>query len=214
MMTPHASRAGFSLLEILIALFVFALVASLSVSVLSAAVTGRETTTQAQTRIADLDRFRTFFRDDLAQIVAHPVRDSEGRSVDHVFSGGRLATGRRDRDVLLVFTRRGAFNPGQMDDRSSLVRVEYRLESGMIVRRVGTPTASTGGGADREQILLRNVDDVSLEFLQGVTWQNDVHVLAGGEAAYLPRAVRLTYELDMLGLIEHVALTPAARLGT
>ena len=208
---PARSEAGFSLLEILVAVFVFSLVASASVMMMSTAITSEEVARAAMDRVAQLDRVRTVLRDDLGQVVARPTRDADGLTSAYVFAAAETGIpdlADRDETVVLAFTRRGAANPGRLRPRSSLLRVEYLLEENQLVRRIygyPDPTQETDIQTD---ILLDGVEAFELEILSGTSWTRSFLVPPSGSNTSLPRAVRLRYEMPGFGEIEHVLITP------
>tara|TARA_R110002096_G_scaffold122961_5_gene266221 strand:+ start:1341 stop:1994 length:654 start_codon:yes stop_codon:yes gene_type:complete len=214
-MSTAKNQAGFSLLEILVASFVFALMASVAVTLLSASVQGSEQVDVALDRVGSLDRMRVMLRDDMGQLTTRAVRDADGTRDPVVFAAA--AHGVTDRQkaaptdiILLVFTRGGAIDTSAGRTRSSLIRVEYVLRGDRIVRRVrGHPDAGLTDGF-REQILIEGVSDVGLEVLNGTVWV-DTMLVPAGQAAELPRAVRLHYSLAGLGRLEHLVLTSSAR---
>ncbi|SDL65359.1 GspJ family type II secretion system protein [Maricaulis salignorans] len=218
-MSTPTNQAGFSLLEILVASFVFALMASMAVTLLSASVQGSEQVDGALDRVGSLDRFRVMLRDDMGQLALRPVREADGMRDPVVFAAATNGVPDRHKAVptdlvLLVFTRGGATDTSVGRRRSSLIRVEYVLRGDRIVRRVrGHPDAGLTNGF-REQILIEGVSEVGLEALVGAAWVDTIWVPAGpaNQAAELPRAVRLHYSLAGLGRLEHFVLTSTTRV--
>ncbi|WP_339740466.1 type II secretion system protein GspJ [uncultured Maricaulis sp.] len=216
-MSTANNQAGFSLLEILVASFVFALMASVAVTLLSASVQGSEQVDGARDRVGSLDRMRVMLRDDMGQLTLRPVREADGLRDPVVFAAATGGVPDRQKAnpadlILLVFTRGGAIDTSASRTRSSLIRVEYVLRGDSIVRRVrGHPDAGLTHGF-REQILIEGVSEVGLEVLNGAVWDDTIFVPAGfaEQAVGLPRAVRLSYSLAGLGRLEHLVLTSAA----
>ena len=85
-MSTANNQAGFSLLEILVASFVFALMASVAVTLLSASVQGSEQVDGARDRVGSLDRMRVMLRDDMGQLTLRPVREADGLRDPVVFA--------------------------------------------------------------------------------------------------------------------------------
>lgn len=211
---PSASHeAGFSLIEILVSVFIFAVIGTISVALMASSVSARDINGEVLDRTAMLDRARTLLREDFGQIARRPVRDAAGYRDPYVFAGAStgLADYETDRNerVLVTFTRRGRANPGLLRPRSSLVHVTYLVRDGALVRRVrdypdpGETTRIT------DQVLLEGVEDIEIGFLVGSAWQNRAFMSAEGQGA-VPAAIRLRYDLPPLGEMEHVVLTPEA----
>lgn len=207
--------AGFSLVEILVGLFVFALAASMAVVMLAATVEGEAVNQEALERVEGLDRIRTVLRDDLGQIVERPVRDADGYVRDYLFAGTHAGVPTRagqfdDDRLVLSFTRRGRANPGAIRPRSSLIFVEYRLRDGALVRRAANHPDMAAADDVRELVLAVDVKDFELEFFFGSSWGREALVPVEGNEISLPQAVRLRYSAPVFGPVEHVVLTSQA----
>ena len=215
-MSRSSRDGGFSLVEILVGLFVFALASTMAVAMLAVTVDGDAANADALERVDALDRVRVLLRDDLGQLVERPVRDENGFVRDYVFAGAEAGVpqraGRRDDDrVVLSFTRRGRANPGLMHARSSLVHVEYRIRDDQLIRRVyGYPDAATDSQV-QDRVLVADLDGFELEFFLANGWSREalLPLAQAGEGA-LPQAIRLGYTLAGFGDVEHLVLTPEA----
>ena len=172
-MTRVQPDAGFSLIEVLVSVFIFAILGAMSVAVLSSSLTAKDVSEASLARTAALDRMRTLMRDDLGQIADRPVRDADGYREPYRFAGDGnglpAGTGRQDR-VLMRFTRHGQANPGLLRPRSSLVRVEYVLRDDRLVRRAWAYPDAAAAAVPSEQVLAEGVSALELDFLTGPTW--------------------------------------------
>jgi general secretion pathway protein J len=213
-MSGTGGEAGFSLIEVLVSVFVFAVIGTISVALLASSLNAQEINREALDRTGMLDRTRTLLREDLGQIALRPVRDGEGYRRPEIFAGSgsglRHAGAGEGERIVLVFTRYGRANPGLVRPRSSLVHVEYLVRDGDLVRRARDYPDAAPQTRIAEQVLAAGVTDVRIDFLTGAGWSRRALVAADGQGA-LPRAVRLRYSLPPLGNIEHLLLTPEAR---
>ena len=212
MVRPVTAESGFSLIEVLVSVFVFAVIGAISVALMSSSLTAQAVNREALDRTAQLDRVRTLLREDAGQIVLRPARDADGSRERAVFAAdtdGLAQTGGAfaDERVILSLTRRGRANPGLLRARSSLVRVEYVLRDGALVRLVRAHPDANARTADSETVLVSGISGVELDVLQGAVWTRRLQLVAGGEAS-LPSAIRLRYDWDGMGAMEHVVLTP------
>ena len=209
-------QSGFSLVEVLAATAIFALVSSLSVALLVSAL---RTQTQSQAVLADIasvQRVAALLRDDVGQITPRPVRTAEGLSDPRLFAanieGAELVRTRAgEAREILVLTRTGWSNPGLIQPRSSLQRVAWILDGDRLYRAVWAYPDAAAGAEPRRQLLAEGVSEVDLELLQNGVWRAAAVITADSEAGMTPPdAVRLSYQTPGLGRIEHVALSPAA----
>lgn len=188
-------RGGFTLVEVLVSLLIFALIAAAGAAVLSLSVDNRFAIKAATDRTADLQRMRGLLKADLGQATGRRSRGPSGRALPQPMTGA-LSPG----EPALVLTRAGWTNPGERA-RPSLQRVEYRLVEDRLERRVSSHLDGARPGPP--QVLYRGVRDLTVAFLKD-----------GSEApAYiptserpLPDAVRITMTLDGYGPVEQLFL--------
>jgi general secretion pathway protein J len=198
-MSARAGKAGFTLVEVLIALLIFALLAAAGAVVLSQTINTRFAIQANTDRVADLQRLRALLKADLAQATSRRTRAPTGRPLPRPLMGPE-----QPGDPVLVLARSGWSNPDAAP-RSSLQRVEYRLVEDRLERRVSPYLDGARAGAP--QVLYRGVKDVAVSFV------ND-----GGEAPAfiptaahpLPDAVRIVMTLDGFGRVEQLLLVASA----
>ena len=188
-------RAGFTLVEVLISLLIFAMIAAAGAAVLSLSIDNRFTIKAASDQTADFQRMRSLLKADLGQAAARRSRGPTGRPQIQPMSGPG-APG----DPVLVLTRAGWTNPAEKA-RPSLQRVEYQLVEERLERRVSDHLDGSRPGPP--QVLYRGVRDLTVAFLRD-----------GGEAPAfittperpLPDAVRITMTMQGYGPVSHLFL--------
>ena len=147
--------AGFTLIEVLIALAITAFVAAIAYTSLATVMTGVESTRQTAERTYAINRAWMIISRDLRQFVARPVRDEFGEQ-EPAIQGGTAAR------FTLSFTRSGWHNPAQ-HPRSNLQRVNYRVEDEALWRD-SYPVLDRAGDTAAQSVKL--LDDV--EYLEPV----------------------------------------------
>ncbi|MFN3559836.1 MAG: type II secretion system minor pseudopilin GspJ [Brevundimonas sp.] len=190
-----APRAGFTLVEVLVSLLIFALIAAAGAMVLSQSIDNRFAVKAASDRTGDLQRMRSLLRADLGQAAARRSRGPTGRPLPLPMSGPTTAA-----DPLLVLTRAGWSNPGEQG-RPSLQRVEYRVVDGRLERRVSSHLDGARPGPP--QVLYRGVKAASVSFLRDGT---EAPAFITTPERPLPDAVRLRLTLDGYGPVEQLFL--------
>lgn len=192
-------RDGFTLVEMLVALFVFGLLAAAGAAVMGSTLTSQSAVKSRVERFADFQRLRATLRADLAQTAPRRTRDTTGTPTGVAFIGGDPWGGNSER--LFVLVRRGWENPDQAA-RPSLQYVEYRLSGGRIERRVRAALDGTALGP--AQVLLDGIDSSQVAFLHQGAWQS---AWKGQSGVELPGAVRLELTVQGLGAISQLFLT-------
>ncbi|MDG4553494.1 MAG: type II secretion system minor pseudopilin GspJ [Candidatus Competibacter sp.] len=191
---------GFTLLELLVALAVFAIMAIAAYGGLRSVLFTRAAVEEQSRRLAAVQLAVYRMEQDVEQTLARGIRDEYGEP-QPALQGGALASD------ILALTRAGWDNPlGQ--PRATLQRVAYRLREGRLWR-LYWPVLDRGGLIEpRETLLLDRVREFKVRFLDADdTWKNDwPWPAADGEAerrdsAALPRAVEVSLILEDWGEI-------------
>ena len=192
-------RAGFTLVEVMIALLVFALLAGAGALVLGQSIETRFAVKANADRVAALQRTRALLRADLAQATARRVRGPTGRPAPQAIMGPQ-----QPGDPLLVLARSGWSNPDAAP-RASVQRVEYRLVEDRLERRVAPYLDGARGGPP--QVLYRGVKEARVAFIQN---GSEAPAFSASSDRPLPDAVRVTLTLDGFGPVEQLFLVAAA----
>lgn len=200
-MKSHATdRAGFTLIEVMIALLIFALLAAAGVMVLSQSIDNRFVVKASTDRTAELQRLRATLRADLGQAAPRRVRAANGQP-----AFAPILAAEAPGDPLLVLVRAGWSNPDGRP-RASLQRVEYRLVEDRLERRVYPYLDGARPGPP--QVLYQGVSAPALTFIsQGA----ETPRFASSPDRPLPDAVRLDLTLDGYGPVRQLFVVGGGR---
>jgi general secretion pathway protein J len=207
-----APARGFTLLELLVAMAVFAIMAIAAYGGLRNVLFTRAAVETENRRLAMVQLAVFRLEQDVTQILPRGVRDEYGDPQP------ALRGNIQDSEALL-FTRSGWDNPlGQ--PRATLQRVAYRLRDGRLWR-LHWDVLDRGGLAEpREIMLLDRVRDLRLRFLdEDDAWRNDWPPPADQTASPdgkerklppdpLPRAVEISLTLEDWGEITRLLPLP------
>ena len=200
-------RRGFSLIELLVALAVFAIMAALAYGGLNSITRTRSELAVKETAFRDLMRTVGALDRDLDQAVARPVRGNFGQTLP-AFIGT---------SEQLEFTRTGFANP-QAEPRSNLERVLYELDAGTLKR--GRWTVLDRAPGSDPQIVDLHVKTVALRFQYldaNQQWLDAWPPPQTADANLLPRAVQWTLDTNadgqISGVVEMVSAWPPQAAG-
>ncbi len=177
---------GFTLVEMMVALFIFAMLSVAGVVMLRSAVDSDEVTAGKLGQMAEMQRFVSLMEADLSQTLPRTYRDDRGDRMPAFAS----ETGGAEK-ALLKFTRGGQSNiNGQA--RSNLERIEYRLQDGKLERWRYRMT--DGGSIDQPAVLISNIGSFELRFRDkrgkwSSSWETE-------RLTDLPRAIEMQFEQD------------------
>lgn len=200
---------GFSLIEMIVALTVFAALAAAAYGGLAEIARVRGALAERQDRFAVVVRAVSTFERDLRQAVSRPVRGN-GRGEELPALAGAA-----DRIEL---TRLGFANP-RAEPRSNLERVAYALDARRLMRGRYPVLDRAPQTVATSSALFDNVDGLRLRYLGSDAAWRDTWPPAGlpsGAApgtqvvALLPRAIEIRIDVDGLGELRRIVELPSA----
>lgn len=188
---------GFTLVEMMAALFIFGLLAAAGVTVMGSTLSNQTAVRERTERLGDFQRTRAILKADLAQAAPRVTRDKEGRVARAAMTGGVVEAA-----PFLTLTRRGWENRDNQP-RASMQYVEYSLSEGRLERRSRERLDGTAPGA--AQVMIDGVEAMQVWFLYKGEWRP---AWSGAPQAPLPQAVRLDLTLAGVGPVSQLFLTP------
>ncbi len=190
---------GFTLLELVVAMAVFAIMAAIAYSGLNNVLIARQLTEEHSEQLHQLQLTMTWFSRDIEQIVSRGIRNEYGELMPAV-------VGNDFEGYLLEMTRGGWRNPANRP-RSHLQRVAYAVRDEQLIRSYWRVLDRAEDSKAYENVLLDGVKEVEIRYLA----QNDewfpswppVASLAQGEVnpEALPRAIEVNIETAQFGKI-------------
>jgi len=193
---------GFTLMELLLALAIFALMSAMAFSGLTSTLKSRETINAALDRTQALQNAVFRIQTDLEQTAGRSIRDEFGDAQPPLL--GSAENG-------ITFTRNGWRNPLEQR-RSHLQRVGYRLnEENTLLRLHWQVLDRAQDSAPIEIPLIEDVESLEWRYLdENEEWvdrwppANLSGQVSENADTRLPRAVELTLETKALGELRHL----------
>ena len=190
---------GFTLLELLIAIAVFAIITVMAYGGLSNVISNNTQTKIELEKIHAVQRAIFAITRDFTQISKRKIRDEFGTTQPHLVAGSNI-------DYLIEFTRGGRRNPAKLL-RSNLLRVAYRHEDNRLIRLYWPQLDRAQDVEPYEDVLLENVKLAELRYLDDTNEWHDTWpplTAPGTGAVENPRAIEFKLELDGWGELTRI----------
>jgi general secretion pathway protein J len=188
---------GFTLLEIIIALAIFAVVMVLVSGGLSMVVRAEEQIHVRERRLAELQFAMLIIAHDMEQIVNRPVRTETG-ALENALVVNPSA------NKQLIFTRGGVINPGMLYQRSTLQRVAYGVTDKQLIRYNWAVLDRVESSQPTSRPILRDVTNFSVDRLN----ERGELMGQGGDENVLPVALVIHISLGTEGEIHRTFALP------
>lgn len=179
--SKRSAEHGFTLIEVMVALLIFGIIAAAGVAILSFSVRAQGVTAAKLDDVSALNRTVSILSADLAQALDRPTRDERGVTRP-AFAGE--AGGAADPTLRLV--RGGWSNPDGLA-RPGVQKVAYRVANG-VLERIGYPQLD-GAAPLPPAALLSGVADARARYRYRGAWSGRWD---GANGVALPDAMELT----------------------
>jgi general secretion pathway protein J len=199
---------GFTLIELMVAIFITAIVFAMGYGAVTQAVNNREVLEEQQERLLAVQTAMRMISQDINQLAPRAIRSASGNSFDPVLESSD------DSQPFIQLTRGGWANPAGVQ-RPTVQRVAYFFENGTLRREywpVADPLLST---ERKKRELLTRVKSVTFRYMDiSRQWrdnwppQSAVQNNAALNLRVRPIAVEVTLELEDWGKIVRILEVP------
>ena len=186
----HQHHTGFTLLELLVAISVFAVMSVMAYGGLSNVIDNSTHSSAELKRLQAVQRAMFAVSRDFTQILQRDIRDEYGNTQPW-FSAGNSP------DYLVEFTRGGRRNPAKLL-RSHLQRVAYRFEDEKLSRLFWPQLDRVQNMEPYEHTLLENVADTGFRYLDdNGEWHQQWPPLDASDQASAMDIVAIEFRLEL-----------------
>lgn len=189
----HIKQKGFTLLEVLVSVAIFALISLASFSLFDGVLKSEAISRVQMERLNEVQRAWMIIERDVLQISRRSLR-IEGEAPSNNFLYASF-DGYSTNNNALAFIRNGWTNPGLLIPRSEMQSVAYRLEDKQLQRLHFNFVDSVVGQEPKIRPLISNVERISFEFYYQKKWQKEI------EEGRLPLAIKIILETEDLGIL-------------
>ena len=197
--TQHKTiRAGFTLIEILVALVVFAIIGIISSQLMSQTIRSNEVLHDRGERLGDLHRAMQILQRDVVQLANRPIRDGYGSPLPSLMIGS---------DGAIEFSRYGWRNPLKLP-RSEVQRVAYLIQDNELVRGYWPVLDRAQDTEPAYQILLKEVERAEFYAIDSAGNEHTFWPVSGLPAGVKLVGLMLRIEAAPYGVIERLWQVP------
>lgn len=206
---PVRGAKGFTLLELLVAMFVAAIMFAIGYGVLNQAADSRGDIQEHQKRLLELQTAMRVLEQDFVQLEPRPIRAPVGYSWLPALQGSPGS------QPITSFTRGGWDNPTGLQ-RPGEQRVAYSLVNGTLEREYWNVLDPTQSDTPFKRDLLTHVKSVTFRYMDSsYQWQTEwpPTTVSGGVPSSVtlrerPIAVEITIDTDDWGEIQRILEIP------
>jgi general secretion pathway protein J len=189
------NQEGFTLLELLVALAIFSLIAVMAYGGLETVLKQQARTEENAESLAELQKTYLVMQRDIEQAVPRTIRDEFGDPQSPLIG-----------TALFQLTRGGWNNPANQP-RSTLQRVGYSLEDRQLIRYAWLVLDRAQDSAPTRQPLSADIESMQVRYLDDAgNWQEQWPPVQAGSTPVanppdFPRAVEMTLEHARFGTL-------------
>ncbi|HBD8402026.1 TPA: type II secretion system minor pseudopilin GspJ [Escherichia coli] len=197
------TRAGFTLLEMLVAIAIFASLALMAQQVTNGVTRVNSAVAGHDQKLNLMQQTMSFLTHDLTQMMPRPVRGDQGQREPALLAGAGVLASESEG---MRFVRGGVVNPLMRLPRSNLLTVGYRIHDGYL-ERLAWPLTDAADSVKPTMQKLIPADSLRLQFYDGTRWQE-----SWSSVQAIPVAVRMTLHSPQWGEIERIWLLRGPQL--
>jgi general secretion pathway protein J len=196
---------GFTLIELMVAILILAIMATMAYGAIQNAVNNREVLQGNEKRLLEVQTTMRVMAQDFVQLVPRPVRQPVGDGWLPALSGQAEGT------PIVTFTRGGWANPAGIQ-RPTLQRVAYVFENNTLRREHWAVLDATLASQTVKRELVKQLRSVQFRYMDAGRQWREVWPVPGvpvpgalpGEDLSRPIAIEVTLELEDWGKIVRI----------
>ena len=199
-------KQGFTLIEVMIALLIFAIMAVIATTGLSTVLKSRDLARSNAERLAKLQIAMVIMQNDFTQMINRRIINNKGALIPAIISQQNYAE----------FTRAGYLNPLMALQRSTLQRVAYEFNNNKLIRITWPVLDRAPDTKPMQRVLLKNVTHMQIRYLDTknrfyTSWPPP-QTTATQNKNQLPKAVEISINIAKWGSIQRIFVIPSGEM--
>lgn len=207
-MKSVGNEDGFTLIEMLVSLFIFSLISAGTMTIMGSTIAVRDRVNQGMDALNRIQASRAIMRTDFERISLRARRDILGSFEPYVLT--------TDGESLINFTRLGRENPGGLEARGDAERVAYLFRDEKLIRQSWTTANPDVSTKPRETVLFDDLVSARIEFLSEdliavtrlaipvATDSGGASTTSSGSASTLPGVIRFVLTDSRQSVSEYI----------
>ena len=197
---------GFTLVEILVAIAIFAMLSLAAYQILQGVLRSGEISREHDQNLKEIQRGMLLIERDFVQMVARTSRieDTDDEDLQVLYAGDDVLDSEYEG---IEFNRLGWFNPLNLLPRSNVLRVGYRVQDGKLERLYYLHPDTISGQEPEQQVILNDIEGLSFRFWDE-TW-----VTSWSSTSALPTGIEITINSKHYGELRRVFVLAASEVG-
>ena len=175
---------GFTLIEILIALSILAVVGVMMAMGLRSAVSISARLTQKAHELTTIQTAVMIIERDLSQIINRPILDVSSQQLPG------LTLRNSNQEVFFEFTRAGVVNPYSLQNRTTMQRVLYHYDGKQLIRTFWKALDRVKDTANASQVLLTQLKSFKINLIK----KSEIQRTGQPSQEEFPIAVQVSFE--------------------
>jgi len=197
----QVKQNGFTLIEILIAIAIFATLSLAAYQILQGVLRSGEISREHDKHLVEIQRGMLLIERDFVQMVARISRtgNAEDEKLQVLYVGKKVL----DSDSEgIEFNRLGWTNPLNLLPRSTILRVGYRVKNNQLQRLYYLHPDIVAGEKPEQQVILNDVNSLSFRF-----WDDD-WIDTWNADKTIPKGIEMTINSQHYGELKRVFILP------
>jgi general secretion pathway protein J len=192
------STRGFTLLEVLLAVAIFAVLSLAGLQILSGVQSGEQSAKDKIEKLNEIQRAWLVIERDITQLSKRTIRfEGEAPTDQFIF---QAQDGYSEDSGVLAFVRNGWTNPGMVIPRSDVQFVLFRLEEERLMRVHYNFVDAVVGQEAKYRVLIDGVNSLNFEYSYDNKWEKEL------KKERIPMAINVIIDIQGIGIVSRMFL--------